>query len=86
MKIDPTMETPWKCYCGHLHRLMLRGVRCPICRTECTLVHPSDNEQEREMADWLACDYQHMGIKNAVHLTLHTRRLVGIMKSLWNAC
>ncbi len=50
------------------------------------LVHPSENEQEHEMADWLACDYQHMGIKNTVHLTLHTLRLVKIMKGLWTNC
>jgi len=76
------MQSPWKCYCGHLHRLKFRGVRCIICRTECLLNQPTNMICEREMADWLACDYQHIGTRNAVHLTLHTRRLVQMVKEL----
>lgn len=34
------------------------------------------------MAEWLASDYQHIGLANAVRLTLHTRRLVDIVRGL----
>lgn len=74
--------SPWKCYCGHLARLKFRGVRCIICRTECLIKQPNDTLREYEMAEWLASDYQRIGTKNAIHLTLHTRRLVQIVKDL----
>ncbi len=70
------------CYCGKLARLKFRGVRCIICRTECLVNEPAKQNRENEMADWLACDYKDMGVKNAVRLTLHTLSLVATMQGL----
>jgi hypothetical protein len=41
-------------------------------------MNPVDADQE--MAEWLAADYQYMGLKNAVRLTVHTMRLIGELK------
>ena len=76
------MKSGWKCHCGKLRRLKFRGVRCVICRTECTAKQESELAMQSEMSAWMADDYRNIGLGNAVRLTVHTMGLVSQMKAL----
>ena len=64
------------CYCSVLHRLKHRGVRCTVCRTECSF-----NASLDESVSWLNSDYKDMNRGCAIRLTAHTLRLAYDVKS-----
>lgn len=71
----------WSCYCGTLHRLKHRGVRCVICRVECRLVQRNPGT---EMIGWMVeRDYQ--GITSRKALQLLIGHSIDLMHQVRNA-
>jgi hypothetical protein len=74
------MKSPWSCHCGRLGRIKFKDCTCLICRTDCRVKPPRDEYVYNQMASRLANDYHEIGLANAIRLTIHTMKLVQLMR------